>query len=65
MLILTAAVTHGTNPSEVVFLITAIAIAAFWRALIKIGIAILVLGILVLAFESGSALIAGLHAIIP
>lgn len=66
MLVLTAAVVHGgANPSLVIFLIAAIAMAAFWRALIKIGIAMLVLGILLLAFESGSALISGLHAIIP
>jgi hypothetical protein len=67
MLVLAASAVHsgGANSSAVIFFVTAIAIAAFWRALIKIGFAVLILGFLMAIFAGGSALITGLHAIIP
>jgi hypothetical protein len=56
-----AAVAHSSvQSSEALAVIAAIFIAAFWRFLLKLGIALLVVMILVLIFGGASALL-GLH----
>jgi hypothetical protein len=65
MLALASAAHGGIGQSETLFIIAAIAVAAFWRALIKVGLAVLLIGFLLLFFEGASAVLHGLQAIIP
>lgn len=58
-----AAVTHGGIQSSDAFaVIVAVVIAAFWRFIVKIGIALLGIGFLVLIFGGASAIAHILHA---
>jgi hypothetical protein len=61
MLALAAAAHGSVQSSETVALIAAIFIAVFWRALIKVGLALLVIMILVLLFGGASAIMSVLH----
>lgn len=62
MSVLAAAVTHsGIQSSEALAVIIAVVIAAFWRFIVKIGIALLGIGFLVLIFGGASAIIHLLH----
>jgi hypothetical protein len=62
MFALAAVAAHGTaQSSEVLVVIVAIVIAAFWRFLLKLGIAIVTVMILVLLFGGASGLLHGLH----
>jgi hypothetical protein len=65
MLALASAAHGGIAQSETLFIIAAVAVAAFWRALIKVGLAVLVIGFLILLFEGASAILHVLQAIIP
>jgi hypothetical protein len=65
MLALASAAHGGVAQSETLFIIVAIAVAAFWKALVKIGLAVLVIGFLFLMFSGASALVHGVHALIP
>jgi hypothetical protein len=65
MLALASAAHGGVGQSETLFIIAAIAVAAFWQTLVKIGLAVLVIGFLILLFEGASAFLHVLHAIIP
>jgi intracellular septation protein A len=61
MLALAAAAAHGSvQSSEVLAIIASIVIAAFWRFFLKLGIAILIIGFLILLFGGASAIF-GLH----
>jgi hypothetical protein len=61
----TAAHSASQGSSAILFIIAAIAVAAFWKALIKIGLAVLVIGVLIVIFGGASAIISGLHGILP
>lgn len=63
MLVLAAAAaTHsGIQSSEALAVIGAVVIAAFWRFILKIGIALLGIGFLVLVFGGAAAIIHILH----
>jgi hypothetical protein len=63
MLALASAAHGGVAQSEALFIIAAVVVAAFWKALIKIGLAVLVIGSLILLFSGASALVHGVHAI--
>lgn len=65
MLALAAAAHGGIAQSPTLFIIAAIAVAAFWKALVKIGLAALVIGVLVLIFMEASAFMHVVHAITP
>lgn len=65
MLALAAAAHGGIAQSPTLFIIAAIAVAAFWKALVKIGLAVLVIGVLVLIHTEASAYMHVVHAIIP
>lgn len=60
MFALTAAAHGGTNPTTILFLIAAVVAVIFWRSLVKVGLALLVIGFLILLFEGGSAILHGL-----
>jgi hypothetical protein len=65
MLALASAAHGGVGQSETLLIIAAVALAAFWRALVKVGLAVLVIGFLILLFEGASAALHVLHAILP
>lgn len=65
MLALMAAAHSGASTDEMMFIVAAVAVAAFWKALVKVGLAVLVIGALILFFSGASALAHGLHMIIP
>ena len=50
---------------ETLTIVGAIAAALFWRLLVKIGLAVLVVGFLILLFEGASAVQHVLHAMVP
>ena len=63
MLALTDAAHGGIDQSVVLFILAAVAVAAFSRVLIKVGLAVLVLGFVIVLFAVASALVDGLRAI--
>jgi hypothetical protein len=50
---------------ETLTIVGAIAAALFWRMLVKIGLAVLVIGFLILLFEGASAIQHVLHMMVP
>jgi hypothetical protein len=64
MLALAAAV-HGQDPSSTLIILAAIAAAIFWRVLIKLGIALLVIVFVVLMITGVSAFFQELRLILP
>jgi hypothetical protein len=64
MLALAAAV-HGQDPSSILIILAAIAAAIFWRVLIKLGIALLVIVFVVLMITGVSAFFQELRLILP
>jgi hypothetical protein len=60
-----ASVQQGQNPTLVLFLIVVVAVAVFWRAILAIGIAAIIVGFLFLLVTIWADAIHGLHALIP
>jgi hypothetical protein len=53
------------SSTETLTIVGAIIAAFFWQTIIKIGLAVLVIGFLILLFEGATAFLHVLHAIIP
>lgn len=59
MLALTTAAHAGLSPSQTLFIIAAIVAAVFWRGLVKIGLAVLIIGFVFLLISGAAALLHG------
>jgi hypothetical protein len=64
MLALVAA-SQGQNPILVVIVIATVVVAVFWRAILKVGIAALVIGFMFLLVSGALDVLHVLHALIP
>jgi hypothetical protein len=60
-----ASASQGQNPTLVLILIAAVVVAVFWRTVLKIGIAAVVIGFVFLLVSSLLEILHGLHALIP
>jgi hypothetical protein len=64
MLALATAV-HGQDPSSILIILAAVAAAIFWRVLIKVGLALVVILFAVMMITGMSAFFQELRAIVP
>lgn len=64
MLALAMAV-HGQNPSTILIILAAVAAAVFWRVLIKVGIALVVILFALLLVTGTSAVLQEIRLVIP
>lgn len=60
-----AAAAHGQDHTQILIILAAIVLAMFWRAAIKIGLALLVVAFVVVLVKGDTTLIHGLRALIP
>lgn len=60
-----ATAAHGQDSAQILVLLAAVAAAIFWRSLLKIGLAIVVIGFFLMLATTVTALIHGLHLLIP
>jgi hypothetical protein len=60
-----ATAAHGQDSTQILIILAAVAAAIFWRSLLKIGLAIVMIGFFLLLITSAAALIHGLHLLIP
>lgn len=60
MLALTTAVHSGLSPGEALAIVAAIVAVVFWKALVKIGLAVLVIGLLILLITGAAAILHGI-----
>lgn len=60
-----ATAAHGQDPSSTLIILAAVAAAIFWRGLIKIGIALVVILFVILLVTGTSALFHDLGAFVP
>jgi hypothetical protein len=60
-----AAAAHGQANPQILIILAVIALAMFWRVAIKIAVALLVVGFVMVVAKGDTTLIHGLHALIP
>jgi hypothetical protein len=60
-----ATAAHGQDSTQILIILAAVAAAIFWRSLLKIGLAIVIIGFFLLLITTVAALIHGLHLLIP
>lgn len=60
-----AAAAHGLDHTQILLILAAIALAMFWKVAIKLGLALIVVGFVVVLVKGDAILIHGLHALIP
>jgi len=60
-----ASASQGQNSTLVVVIIAAVAVAAFWRTILKVGIAAVIIGFLFLLIAGLIDVSHNLHALIP
>lgn len=60
-----ASAAQGQNPTLILIIIAAVVVAAFWRTLLKIGIAAVIIGFVFLLVTGLLDIAHGLHALIP
>lgn len=60
-----ASASQGLNPTLVLLIITAVTVAVFWRFLIKVGIAVLIIGFIFVFVSAVLDILHGVHALIP
>jgi hypothetical protein len=65
MLALASAATGGQNPTLILIIIAAVIAAIFWRMILAVGIAVVVIGFLFLLVTGLIDIGHGLHALIP
>jgi hypothetical protein len=56
-----ATAAHGQDPTHILIILAAVGAAIFWRALIKIGLALVIIGFFILLITGASELLRGLH----
>jgi hypothetical protein len=60
-----AAATHGQDPAQTLIILAAIAAAIFWRALLKIALALIVILFVVLLSRGVSVFLHDLRLVVP
>ena len=60
-----ASASQGLNPTLVVLIIAAVVVAAFWRAIVKVGIAAIIVGFLFLVVSGALDVLHAVRAFIP
>ena len=60
-----ASASQGLNPTLVVLIIAAVVVAAFWRAILKIGVAAILIGFLFLVVSGSLEVLHAMRALIP
>lgn len=60
-----ASASQGQNPTLVIILIAAVVAAVFWRTVLKIGIAAVIIGFVFLFATGLLDVVHGLHTLIP
>jgi hypothetical protein len=60
-----AAAAHGQDHTQILLILAAIALAMFWKAALKIGLALIVVGFVVVLVKGDTTIIHGLRALIP
>jgi hypothetical protein len=60
-----AAAAHGQANTQILLILAVVALAMFWRAAIKIALALIVIGFVTVVAKGDTTLIHGLHAMIP
>jgi hypothetical protein len=60
-----ATAAHGQDSTQILIILAAVAAAIFWRSLLKIGLAVVMIGFFLLLITSAAALIHGLHLLVP
>jgi len=60
-----AAAAHGQDPTQILIILAAIAAAIFWRALLKIALALIVILSVVLLSRGVSVFLHDLHLVVP
>lgn len=60
-----ASAPSGQNSTLIVVIIAAVAVAFFWRTILKVGIAAVIIGFLFLFIAGLLDVMHGLHALIP
>ncbi len=60
-----AAAAHGQDHTQILIILATIALAMFWRAAIKIGLALLVVGFVMVFVKGDATLIHDLRTLFP
>jgi hypothetical protein len=60
-----ASAAQGQNPTLILLIIAAVVVAAFWRTILTIGIAAVVIGFVFLLVTGLLEIVHSLHALIP
>ena len=60
-----AAATHGQDPAQTLIILAAVAAAIFWRALLKIALALIVILFVVLLSRGVSVFLHDLRLVVP
>ena len=60
-----AAAAHGHVNTQILLIFAVIAMAMFWRAAIKIAVALIVVGFVTVVAKGDTTLLHSLHAMIP
>lgn len=60
-----ATASQGQNPILIVIVIAAVVVAVFWRAILKVGLAALVIGFMFLFVNGLLDVVRALHALFP
>lgn len=60
-----ATASQGQNPILIVIVIAAVVVAVFWRAILKVGMAALVIGFMFLLVNGLLHVVHALHALFP
>jgi hypothetical protein len=60
-----AAAAHGQDPAQILIILAAIAAAIFWRALLKIALALIVILFVVLLSRGVSVFLHDLRLVVP
>ena len=60
-----AAAAHGQDHTQILLILAAIALAMFWKAAIKLGLALIIVGFVVVLVKGDTTILHGLRALIP
>jgi hypothetical protein len=58
-----ATAAHGQDPDQILIILAAVGAAIFWRSLLKIGLALVIIGFFLLLITGAAGVVHGLHPI--